>query len=395
MLEILMSNYNLHSSIEQFCDYIRGVGLEPPLHIEPGKWHRFPGLDKKSDNKAGWCLLFPDGLGGVFGDFSSGLTETWQNTSKTKSKEEQALFRKHLLDARAQIHSEQKDRHLNAQNDAIQIWGAAKPSSDNHPYLLAKGIKSYGLRVYKGRKDIGGMNCNESLIIPIMQDGVIHSLQFISSSKEKRFLPNGRKSGGYFLVGEFNPETPLCIAEGYATATSIFMATGYPTMVAFDSGNIEEVAVYIRQKFPSTSLIICADDDYKTPNNPGLTKATRSAQIVGAKLAIPNFGNFRSENDKDFNDLHKAQGLDSVKGCIQDAKLVLDMGDLGNTKVKFHYTGGYFEVSSDGVFHVGRNQEGEELPPFWVCSPLSVIAKTRDNTSGEWGRLLVWPDDDQ
>ena len=61
MLGIFMSNYNLlHSSIEQFCNYIRGFGLEPPEHIEPNKWYRFPGIIKQRGNKAGWCRLFPE-----------------------------------------------------------------------------------------------------------------------------------------------------------------------------------------------------------------------------------------------------------------------------------------------------------------------------------------------
>jgi len=29
---------------------------------------------------AGWCKLFDDGLSGCFGDWSSGLSETWQTT---------------------------------------------------------------------------------------------------------------------------------------------------------------------------------------------------------------------------------------------------------------------------------------------------------------------------
>jgi len=87
MLEIFMSNYKLlHPSTEQFCEHIRSFGLEPPPCIEPGKWHRFPGLNKKSSNKAGWCLLFPDGIGGVFGDFTSSLNESWQNTSKIRTR---------------------------------------------------------------------------------------------------------------------------------------------------------------------------------------------------------------------------------------------------------------------------------------------------------------------
>jgi uncharacterized protein (DUF927 family) len=40
------------------------------------------------------------------------------------------------------------------------------------------------------------------------------------------------------------------------------------------------------------------------------------------------------------------------------------------------------------------SKHGNEQPPQWVCAPLHVIAKMRDEKSGEWGRLLEWLDDD-
>jgi phage/plasmid primase-like uncharacterized protein len=65
-------------ALSNFRDAIRAAGLEPPDYIEPGRLHRFPGNGKRPSNRAGWCLLFHDGLGGCFGDWSSGLSETWQ-----------------------------------------------------------------------------------------------------------------------------------------------------------------------------------------------------------------------------------------------------------------------------------------------------------------------------
>jgi hypothetical protein len=41
--------------------------------------HPFPGLGKKRSNRAAWCLLFADGDGGVFGDWSTGLSEVWHS----------------------------------------------------------------------------------------------------------------------------------------------------------------------------------------------------------------------------------------------------------------------------------------------------------------------------
>ncbi len=59
------------------------------------------------------------------------------------------------------------------------------------------------------------------------------------------------------------------------------------------------------------------------------------------------------------------------------------------------YSGGRFVFSEEGVFFIGSDKNGREKAPVWLCSPLSVIAKTRNTKSSEWGRLLAWQDDDQ
>jgi uncharacterized protein (DUF927 family) len=58
------------------------------------------------------------------------------------------------------------------------------------------------------------------------------------------------------------------------------------------------------------------------------------------------------------------------------------------------YGGGKFTLTERGVFFTGTDKDGNEKAPVWVCSPIGVIAKTRDAKSGEWGRLLEWFDDD-
>jgi putative DNA primase/helicase len=61
----------------------------------------------------------------------------------------------------------------------------------------------------------------------------------------------------------------------------------------------------------------------------------------------------------------------------------------------FQYAGGVFQLTSDGVIFIGKDKDNNELPARWICSSLSVVAKTRDASSGEWGRLLEWVDDDE
>src|SRR5688572_4060261 len=53
------------------------LGCEPPLLIQPGRFVRFATNGKLSDD-AGWAKLFPDGDGGIVGDFRTGESWTWQ-----------------------------------------------------------------------------------------------------------------------------------------------------------------------------------------------------------------------------------------------------------------------------------------------------------------------------
>ncbi|MFZ2844267.1 DUF927 domain-containing protein [Psychrobacter sp.] len=59
---------------------------------------------------------------------------------------------------------------------------------------------------------------------------------------------------------------------------------------------------------------------------------------------------------------------------------------------------GRFELYHDGLFFVRYNLDDPANITFkfkaFVCSPIEVIAKTRDTSSGTWGRLLQWRDDD-
>ena len=62
------------------------------------------------------------------------------------------------------------------------------------------------------------------------------------------------------------------------------------------------------------------------------------------------------------------------------------------------YSDGRFELYHDGLFFVKYNDDDPANITFkfkaFICSPIEVIAKTRDTSSGTWGRLLQWRDDD-
>ena len=266
--------------IHQFQDAIRSSGLIPPDVIEAdGKLRRFASSGKRSDG-AGWYLLFSDGIpAGCFGDWRTGFTQTWRaDIGRPLTPAEKAAHRDKTQAMRREREAEEKRRKAEARERAAAIWKAAPPVPDDHAYLTRKGIKANGARQHKG-----------ALLIPMRADGVIHSLQFIGSDGDKRFLTGGRVAGCYFSIGDTRGAAALCIAEGFATGATIFEATGYPVAVAFNAGNLLAVAKVMREKFPDLPLILCADDDRHTPGNPGLTKATEAARAVGGLLVIPDF----------------------------------------------------------------------------------------------------------
>ena len=90
-------------------------------------------------------------------------------------------------------------------------------------------------------------------------------------------------------------------------------------LVAFDAGNLINVAKITRAKHPEADIVICADDDHKTKGNPGLTKGREAAAAIGSYTAIPNFGINRRPKDTDFNDLALFLGDHHVSTCIGEA----------------------------------------------------------------------------
>jgi putative DNA primase/helicase len=298
----------------QFRDAILAAGLTPPEVIEPDKFHRFPGYGKNNGNTAGYCRLFPDQMGGVYGDWSTGLSEVWQaKREQPCTQAEHEEFWRQVQESKAKTEAELRVKQEQARKDAENILSLTVPAADDHPYLKRKGIKAHGLRVHEGR-----------LVIPVRDGTQDCSLQYISADGSKQFLHGGRTHGCYYGLGK--PNGVIYIAEGYATAASIHEATGHAVAVAFTAGNLLPAARTLRRKFPQTRLVICADDDAGTDGNPGLTKATEAACDIGGLLVTPDFGANRPEGATDFNDLHQQAGLGAVRIQVEQALKVNGYG---------------------------------------------------------------------
>ena len=189
-----------------------------------------------------------------------------------------------------------------------KIWGQAVEPPLDFSYLIKKKISPLEIRFLYNK-----------LVLPVRSsNGEISSLQFIDADGNKNFLARGRVAGCYMLIGQ--PETKLCIAEGYATAVSIYEATGYAVAVAYSATNLKTTARELKIKYPQVDIIVCADTDEK-----GYPLAKDAASAIGARLAFPKFETGAMVDGKpptDFNDLHVLQGLTAIKSAIDLAELI-------------------------------------------------------------------------
>ncbi len=291
---------------------------------------------------------------------------------------------------------------------AESIWSTAEPAPADHPYLVRKRIAADELRIYRGSMCIGTASCDGALLIPARDvDGKLWTLEFILTDGQKRYLPNGRKSGCFALIGGAVSST-LLIGEGYATCATLAAATGYPAAVAFDAGNLHSVATALRGRYPEARIAMCADDDHTTNGNPGVTKARAAAEAIAGLVAVPDFGPSRPTGGTDFNDLAAHSGPDAVAAAVRAA--LTSAGSAGAGKVqgspaptkaakrpktaRAQDGKSRFVVDDKGVWFHGFNNQGDPLPPHWVSTRIDVIAETRNEMNSEWGYLLEFTDRD-
>ena len=185
---------------------------------------------------------------------------------------------------------------------AQKIWQNSVSANDMHGYLQRKHVRSFGLR-QKG----------QSLVMPIFNnDGQLRSLQFIEPDGSKRYFAGGEKKGCYFTIGNVSNDKPIAIAEGYATAATVYQITKIPTVVALDVGNLEHVIKNLVLKYSHHRLIIVADNDIAADSakNPGVDAANKLAATYGLQVIIPDID---GKTKNDMNDLFIQRGAESVR----------------------------------------------------------------------------------
>lgn len=332
-------------SIQDFEKDLLINGYEPvrPLKIDGNVWGRLRYNGEKAGAASGGYKLIENPDGSLFANYGS--TKDPQGFRSWRSEQVEQLSWQELAakkqardDHRKFLEQLERQKHERLARRLERVVGRM-PIALDHPYLTDKQIDGMGIRLrQKG---------NELIIPRYGAGGMLYSVQRIrqktlGEKSWKGYFAGGRVKGTFYLIGE--PGNSLVIAEGFATAASVWLSTGIPTVVAFDCGNLQAVAKVMKERFPGARVIFAADDDQwtfaagKKPKdlgdstpagndqkwrewrdagilfNPGVDKAQAAAAAIGGAFVIrPEFPGDHPSKPTDFNDLMIEKGRSHVK----------------------------------------------------------------------------------
>lgn len=276
---------------KEMVSAMREAGIIPAEDIAQslsenvGQVVRFHCVGDRRGRKNGYAILFTDSRpAGAFGNLATQSKLKWSASHWSGNLPD---FRNVSENRERKDFLRQADLRSVAYTAAALLDKAEHLSAD-HPYLAKKGI-------------IGPPNIyqlGDQVLVPLTDIyGKLWNLQRIAPDGTKRFLRGPRKERTFWSVGlnlddDATPDPDrIIICEGIATACAVFMTTVSPVVAALDCHSLVACAKALRGRFPTSSIVICADDDQATAErigrNPGMEAAEAAAAAVGAYIAVP------------------------------------------------------------------------------------------------------------
>lgn len=326
--------------LDQFRTFLGDHGMQVPANIVSGKWTRIleSGADERADvNGSAYTYILnldkktPTGTlktfsGGPPDIFRAEWIEETRPATPRRSKATATAVRPKKAAAEPAVMPAATER-------ATKLWDEARPVTDEelHPYLVEKRIKkAHGLKV----------NAAGELLVLLrrVEDDVVTGYQHIFPSRkgpkpwDKRVLRNTAPMGAAYRLGEIGPI--ICIAEGIATAATIREATDWCVFFAYSANNMPNVARAVRERYPTATLVIAADDDCVkagkkaskrgTQHNAGAYFGRQAAQDAKAHLALAPVAGMLEAEKSEWSDWNDLLGVWSIEQIGQKLKAALD-----------------------------------------------------------------------
>lgn len=239
---------------------LAALGHAPEV-IEPGKLHRFATNNRRGDS-SGWCKLFDDLAGGVFGDWRAGVSETWAaEPREAMTRQQRAALARQVEAASRERERQQRQQWADNAKRIARLWAECRPLVPGDPVTLYLKRRGFGgvwplpacLRLHRALPywdDAGDLLGRfPAMVAPLVSPGgravtALHRT-FLMADGRKADVPSPKKLTATAgpLAGSciplFKPERgTLGAAEGVESALGAWCGSGVPVVAAYCAGSL-------------------------------------------------------------------------------------------------------------------------------------------------------------
>lgn len=235
---------------------------------------------------------------------------------------------------------------------------------------------------------INGVSYDSPIVLPIY-NGQLELVQcaVMQDSKPVAVMPDGL-ARGFARYGHFDHAKPVIVTysleaffkiaqTGYAVALVLLPTLCNSTLPVLKPFDFEQMQFVISQ---------LAQAGYQQLYMPVRPEQLEAFKPLEKNTAVRLLNQYQADFECD---LSQYESVEDVQTFLNDAIGQLPKGHLAKP---MKWENGHFHITENGLYFVEEDKNGISHKRF-ISSPVLVTAKTRDDSSNNWGVLLQWKDD--
>ncbi|WP_180124576.1 DUF927 domain-containing protein [Acinetobacter sp. YH12097] len=286
-------------------------------------------------------------------------------------------------------------------NECTQLVSFNDAYSSHH-LIQRFGSPEQPIYVDDGNVDINGVTYAQPLIMPIY-DGQMELVQcaVMQDGQRVAVMPDGLAKG-FARYGDFDHAKPVIITysldaffkvaqTGYAVVLVVLptLCSSHKTeLKPFDFEQIQFVINQLSQAgYKQLYLPVRIEQMHLEPFK--ALEQNTAVRLLCQYLKI-GVSEFQIEFTQD-------ESVSEVLAFIDEAIEALPVKSIlpkGHLAKPMKWENGHFHITEAGLYFVEEDKNGISQKRF-ISSPVLVVAKTRDDSSNNWGVLLKWKDDNE
>ncbi|WP_168390333.1 DUF927 domain-containing protein [Acinetobacter indicus] len=272
----------------------------------------------------------------------------------------------------------------------------------SHPLIQRFGSPEQPIYVDNGSVNINGVTYEQPLVMPVY-DGQMELVQcaVMQDGQRVAVMPDGLAKG-FARYGDFDHAQPVIITYSLEAFFKVAQ-TGYAVVLVvlptlcnkhqtelkpFDFEQIQFVINQLSQAgYKQLYLPVRIENMHLEPFKKLEQNTAVRLLCQYLKMGINEFEIGLSQDES----------ISEVLAFIDEAIEALPVKSIlpkGHLAKPMKWENGHFHITEDGLYFVDEDKNGISQKRF-ISSPVLVVAKTRDDSSNNWGVLLKWKDDNE